>query len=330
MADLRMTRAMLQSLRSILQTRTPKKSDERLYSLMTWAIAKPARIDAVAAAVQTLRDVGEITRAEAAYMIDYLIDLPRDNRELDPGISKLIVESPEHHDLAMAAMSHHDTMLGVEFYKAHGEFELAELFENDIDAYRTLCAEGQISLYDYKEDHHPRVKEAKSKDPSVVMEKVIAMSATEGIPAWLPAWKEFCSALHEVTPETAVVAIQNARELGVITYAQSASLIDDAITDLFWHEAALDREHHRLEQAMEVMDEQLGIKYETPDDQQPFEWRVLNAQMERRKAGITAVILRRLGEHRMASLLVNDPDGYARLLDEGNLITPGPDTTPTD
>src|SRR4051812_1821583 len=120
MADLRLTRWVLQQLRLILQTRTARRTDERLDALVQWAAGNTRRVDALVAATQTLRDLGEIAQAEAAYILDYLVDvlLWSGESETDPGIVALILDSDTDPELPMIAMGHRDTMLGVDFYTA--------------------------------------------------------------------------------------------------------------------------------------------------------------------------------------------------------------------
>jgi hypothetical protein len=214
----------------------------------------------------------------------------------------------------MAAMEHRDMTFVIAFYTAHGEDQLAKLFEDDPDAYATLCGEGQESLLEYKHEHHPRhVRKGLSDDAGLVMEKVLALSATVGIREWLAKYQEFTPVLLAVKPEAAIRAVQSAREIGAITFEQSVNLLNDLTSDAYWHEAELDREYHRLSEAVEKLEARLGIVVETPDAERPLEWQLLEAQLERRRNGIHAVVLRRVGEHRMANLIVDDPAEYDRM-----------------
>jgi len=55
-----------------------------------------------------------------------------------------------------------------------------------------------------------------------------------------------------------------------------------------------------------------------PEADEAFEWTLLAAQLKRRMDAIAAFWLRQYGEHRLARLLMERPDGYERLVDGGS------------
>ena len=187
------------------------------------------------------------------------------------------------------------------------------------EEYATLCAEGQISLIDDKPpaDEAPELVNPPAA-PQALFERVLALSATETTHEWVPAWRALCAALRATDPRAAVAAIQSVRDLGGISFDESLVLIDMAIDSLVDDALAADREFHRLERAIDELNARQGIDEGdgAAEETRPLAWRVLQHRRSRRIEGITAVTLRKFGEHRLANLLTTKPEEYGRIRDE--------------
>ena len=134
----------------------------------------------------------------------------------------------------------------------------------------------------------------------------------------MPAWRALCDDLKGADPAAAVAAIQSVRDFGGISFDESLRLIEMAIDPLIDDALEADREYHRLERAIEECKRELRINEGdgTPEEAMPLAWRVLHHRRWRRIEGITAVVLRQFGEHRLANLLTTKPQEYARIRDE--------------
>jgi hypothetical protein len=189
----------------------------------------------------------------------------------------------------------------------------------DAKAYGELRVNGEFSLVGDKPSRSELAAQRASRpSASPVFERVLAIAATESLREHLESWSALIDALRDSDVPQAVAAIQSARDLGAISFDDSLGLIDVAVDPLVGNELELDREYHRLERASEECARRLGIDFGdgAADDVRPFEWRVLEHQRCRRADGVTAVVLRRFGEHRMANLLLANPEEYARLRDD--------------
>lgn len=295
-------------------------ADARLDRLWTWAVRLARNLEAAFAAVQMLRDLETIDRAEAAYLLrellEYQIWMEMYNR--DPELDRAVQDGLDH-ELLMAAMHEREAERAATFHRDHGEDALAEMLLHEADAYAALCADGQLSLIDDKPSSDETTRPVSPPDPAhPLFERVLALSATETIKEWVPAWRGLCDALTQAEPSTAVAAIQSVRDIGGISFDESLVLIDMAISALVDDARQFDRESHRLERAIEELNRQHGIDEGdgAADETRPFAWRVLQHRRIRRIEGLTAVVLRRFGEHRMATLQVIKPEEYARICDE--------------
>lgn len=321
-ADPRRLSRAIRRLTAAVSARSSEAADARLYRFAQTAVRSAKNLDAAFAAVQRLRDLESIDHAEAAYLFGQLFehhnDIERESDEPDPDLARALEENVEH-ELIMAAMGDNDLASAVAFHRERGESELAEMMVNQADEYSTLCADGQLSLID---DKPPAEKATDQASPPAtthaLSERVLALSATESIREWLPAWQALCAELRNAEPAAAVAAIQSVRDVGGISFDESLVLIDMAIDPLVDDALAADREYHRLERAIEECKRQLGIEEGdgAADETRPLAWRALHLRRSRRIEGITAVILRRFGEHRLANLLTMKPEEYARIRDE--------------
>ena len=307
-------------LTAAVNAKSSEAADSRLDRFALNAIRSPRNTDAAFAAVQTLRDLETIDRAEAAYLfgqlIEYRIDRERETR--DPALERAIEDDVEY-ELIMAAMRDRELARAAAFHRERGEDELAEMLVQQPDEYGSLCAEGQLSLIDEK----PLAEnEAEPKNPPAdakpLFERVLALASTESGKEWMPAWLALTKEMRDAEPAAAVAVVQSVRDIGAISFDESLVLIDMAIGSLVDEALEADREYHRLERAIAECNRQHGIDEGdgAADETRPLEWRVLYQRRFRRADGITAIVLRRFGEHRLANLAATKPDEYARLRDE--------------
>lgn len=107
---------------------------------------------------------------------------------------------------------------------------------------------------------------------------------------------------------------------GGLSDHESARYVDSFLFGTFCRAWDADGEVTRLRRAMNAIKRAHGLQADAPfpGGQQPFDWKVLAAQLDRRMNGIAAFWLRQHGEHRLASLLVERPEEYERLVAGGS------------
>jgi hypothetical protein len=319
-------------LTAVANAKTKEAADRRMFRLCGWAVRSEGNMDAAFAAVQMLHDLETIDRAEAAFVFNELLDSmlwkQLDDHEPDPELVRAIEEGVDL-DLISAARSDRETVRAAAFHRDRGEEELADLLLHDADAYSDLRTEGEMSLVQDKpsadESGKPMIPPAA---PGALSEHVLALSATETFKEWMTAWPVFCKSLRGTDPASAVAAVQGLRDVGSISFNESLILIDMAIDHLVDDALEADREHHRLERAIDEFDRVHGINLAdgAADESRPLARQVLMHRLNRRIDGIKAVILRRFGEHRLASLQATRPEEYARIRDELQIGLSGSDS----
>jgi hypothetical protein len=317
--DLRLVRIIARRLSAALEIREEAAADVRIDAIMQRTLRSDRHLESTFAAVQMLRDLGTIDQDEAAYLFHSIIDARQwdDASELDSGTAKLIENDPEQVELIIASMGHHDLLEMETFYRSRGEFALADLVHGDVDTYDEMVARGQGSIFDEKNHGGGLPEDERSTDSCEVMERVLALSSHESIKEWLQSWKALVESLERVTPATAVRAVQEARDIGALTFEGSLRLMDQVIHDPVWEECYADRHFRQLERKLESMDEAPGRGDHAGAKEPTFEYRMTEAEVARRYNGLKAVVLRRFGEHRMANLLIDDPAEYDRIVNGG-------------
>jgi hypothetical protein len=308
-----------------IAARTMEDTDYLINRLFLWARRSWRKVDATFRAIQILRDLDMIDRAEAAYLFAELLDhLPRkDTQEARDQLAAAVTGGVEY-ELIVAAMRDKDRRHAELFHRERGEDELAEMIVEQPDAHATLCAEGAVSLLHEKPSDSPPLPDTKAVIPHDLAEHVLALSATETLKEWVPAWHALCRSLRDAEPSAAVATIQSMRDVGAISFNESVVLIDMAISTPVFDALQGDREYRRLERALETFLREHGIDEGdgASDEARPLEWQVLEQRRIRRLHGITALVLRQFGEHRLASLIATDPEEYKRLRDDlvGGLV----------
>jgi hypothetical protein len=307
-------------LTAAINARYGDVTDARIDRICLWAMRSARNIDTAFAAVQMLRDLETVDRAEAAYLFGELFDyrLDRESGTGDPSLARALEEGTEY-ELIVAAIGDQRLARQAAFLREHGEDELADMVLNEPDAYESLCTGGQMSLIEDKPSSDSPTEPAnRSSVPPALAERVLALSATETIKEWVQAWYALCDALRDADASTAVAAIQSVRAVGGISFEQSLVLMDMPIRSLVEDALEADREFCRLERAMDGYAAEYGIdeKDGAARETRPLAWQVLHDRRERRIHGITAMTLRQFGEHRQANLVSMRPEEYYRILDE--------------
>jgi tetratricopeptide (TPR) repeat protein len=311
-------------LRAVVNAKSSERADARLFRLCTRAVRSEQPIEAVFAAVQLMRDLDKIDRAEGAFILWRLFDqllwneLCTSTRKPDPDFDRAWREGVEL-DLIIAANNDRETVRAAAFLRDHGEEELADMLLNRPDEYEALWVEGEGMLVgDKPPEERPAAPATSPAATQVFSECILALAATEAHPEWFPAWMALHEASKAVAPADAVAAIQSLRDAGGVSYEESVSLIQRALDPLINETLEADREYRRLDRALEAFDEthRIDTKDGVADGVRPVEWQVLRHRHRRRFDGITAVVLRRFGERRSANLLTRNPQEYDRLCDK--------------
>src|SRR4051812_41453728 len=109
--DQALTARVARRLTVAVDAATMEETDDRIYELCAWAQRSPRRTNAMFAAVQMLRDLETIDRAEAAYLFASLCDdlswrrAPKKERD---ELAKAVTEGVEY-ELIVAAMRDKET-----------------------------------------------------------------------------------------------------------------------------------------------------------------------------------------------------------------------------
>jgi hypothetical protein len=312
----RLVRAIMRRLAEALETPGRQNAARRIDRVMRATFRSEAIAEATFAAVQWMRDFGTINREETAYLFNRLLELRLWSTadEKDPAIARLVQESTEHPELLEAAIADQDTVHTAEFFRSHGEEQLAKLVEEDIDLYHKIVAAGQLELFFTQKVNKAPIR-PQVNDSAMVIEKILARASMEPEERTMAGTlRPVISAMWKATPAAAVRGVRETREIGAIDFEESVRLINIAIEDELHDVSFTDREYQRLQRHKDDILDKLGIDLDTPGDQLPFECRALDFAMKQRMNGFTAVLLRRYGEHAIANLLMEDPAAYERII----------------
>jgi hypothetical protein len=325
MIDLALVRRAVRRLTAGIEAPNAELADARLDRMTRWGARSPRNTNALFAAVQMLRDLGAIDLAESAYLLNGMFDdivwRELHDDKTDPDLARAIEDGVDI-NLVTAAMHEQERARMEAWYRDRGEEDLAAILAKDFEAYTELCVAGQISLIDDKpsrEEQKPQRDDTAAA--ALLAERILALSGSESVADWHRAWKQLCDAMRDVDAATAIPAIQSLRAVGGISFEESFVLVDMVVTDEVSATMDADREYYRLRRELDEVERSLGISYEpgVPDETRPLPWQILNQRLNRRFDGLTAIALRRYGEHRMASLLIDKPDEYQRIRDESRI-----------
>ena len=325
-------------LRNAVERESAEASDREIDHFLSRATESTELTEAAFAAIQTLRDLATLDHAEAAWLCGELFDGRLESYvDHDPTLrraEKLHIDAYVRHARASgnqkaaclpvleateAAYHARESEAKAAFHRARGEERLAEMILADPEAYAELCAEGEFRLIDEKRLYpSPVMGTADPKKAALIAERILAYGSLEA-----PEMFRQCSMINDTAPPedaaSAIAAVQNLRSLGAISEAEAAYLVDNSLAGTFMKAWGADRECVRLRREMEAIDRANAapVRRWIGDGHEPFEWKVLNAEFERRATRLMAFWLRRYGEHRLANLVLERPDEYHQLVDEG-------------
>jgi hypothetical protein len=325
--DAKLVTRFANRLAHVTRARSAPSADDRFDRWLGRAVRSPEATDAAFAAAQQLRDLDEIDAAEAAYVFDSIYDEhSEDFYEADPEYQRLLktfvdehyAVHGDHDDAARgrleAALEERSRAIESQFLAARGETTLATLRRDDPDAFSLLCAEGQLTLIEDKPaannvDVGPANQDASSR----IGERILALAATETVRDTLREHSALWHAVSGGDPASAVAAVQEMRELGMITALEAHGLLDEIVGSVTADMGESDREWSRLQRTLESHRKSLGLSSGDPwPDDLSLAIRVAEYRHEQRWDRLHVLALRRFGEHAMANLMLTDPDEYNR------------------
>ena len=314
-------RRCVTAIRAILDTKTEDDAGRRLDALLAKADASARFADALYRAVQRLRDLAELEPEEAVFLFDEiyqcresaLFDGDQENERSSRAYE--IARGKTKDDDALTEwlfdrVNRREQEVRAAFHRARGELTLAALCTGEEDVYGQNCILGQQWLVsDKPAERSAKDLSAKASEVGVVLEQLIAYSAAEAGPARFACTLAYDRAVSRARYGSALAAIRQAREMNIITAAQSAGLIDDIVGPRVLETAEADRTYARLVRMAEWRDPRAGKLSKAEREKLPD-------QIEARMSCLMIIELRRVGEHWMADLLVHDQDAYARMCEE--------------
>ncbi|HEX4684259.1 MAG TPA: hypothetical protein VH277_16190 [Gemmatimonadaceae bacterium] len=281
-------------------------ADERLERITGQLAGSSARFaDAAYLAVQILRDLDRIDESEAVYLLDAICDARMERFEDNDAEyqAMLLAGGPlEEHISGMMQRRH---ALEAQYHLARGETALARMIVEDYEAFGQLRAEGEIVLLDDK----PMPAVLEPPDPARVAaltEAIVRLAATENSHE---AYKSHVALFEEKRDGhvmSAIAAVQQAREIGVLSREESVSLLDDMVGEVVLDAMEADRETARITRRMLAITQELTYEIAMNDPHY--------IELDRRRSlkadRLTVMYYRRFGEHWIANLLKDDPIAY--------------------
>jgi len=157
------------------------------------------------------------------------------------------------------------------------------------------------------------------RNVALIAERILAYASLETWTEMIRQWSMIGDTSPTEDTASAVAAVQGLRSVGAVSEAEAAFLLDRFLYVTFLTACEADRECQRLYRSMESIERAHGVGVERPftPGEEPFEWKLLDAQLDRRANRLAALWLRRYGEHRLANLILERPEEYERLVDEG-------------
>ena len=282
------------------------------------------------AAAQALRDLETIEPFEAAYVFEGIYDALADEIEgsdarlqaLYKAYADALSENEQAQDQALEGADRRRSELRAEFLRARGEWTLATMLVEQPDAHGLACAEGVISLVEGKLSPDNGIPaQPNRRTTALISERIAALAATETGSETNQQWHALIDALRDDDPASGVAAVRMMRDIGVLSFDESLGLVADMVAGLALNTIDADRECVRWERQMAAIKKASGVvEYESfASGSEPFEWQALAARREHRCDRITVVCLRRFGEHRMANLLIENPEEYYRIEAEASI-----------
>jgi hypothetical protein len=319
-----------------IRSRTPEQTERRIEVILDWAYGSVANAEAIYAAVQELRDLRELEPDEAACLCGEVYDI-RSERFMtyDAAYQRILARYTEDTvadreadgkiesriEAIMAALRTRELELEASYHAARGEAKWAAMLRTNPDEFRTLVADGECNLIKSGEliwDDEP-LDEPDPEQTALIGQRIMALSASETLRAAFDISRVFQHTIQSSDRASGVAAVRQLREVGAISRAEWVSLIDDIVVSDLRSAMECDREMMQRERELEEAKEANGVTGwpEPEDDALPADVRVLKKRYEQRSLAIQATLLRRVGEHELANLVLEDPAEYDRLVEEG-------------
>jgi hypothetical protein len=315
-----------------IRSRTPEQTERRLDVILDWAYSSVAHAEAIYAAVQELRDLRELEPDEAACLCGEVYDI-RSERFMthDPAYQRILAryadatlidgEADGAFEATTEALQSRALELEASYHAARGEARWAAMLRRNPGEFRTLVAEGECNLVKTGEliwDDEP-LDDPDPEQTALIGRRIMALSASETLRAAFDISRVFQHTIQSSDRASGVAAVRQLREVGAISRAEWASLIDDIVVTDLRSAMECDREMMQRERELQEAKEANGVTGwpEPEDDALPADVRVLKKRYEQRSLGIQATLLRRVGEHELANLVLEDAAEYDRLVEEG-------------
>jgi hypothetical protein len=246
--------------------------------------------DAAFLACQILRDLDILDPEEAAYLFVQLWRSSADIRVVD--------------DEAL------------EYFRSHGEEGLAALIVDDPEVFRAVLDSAADSLLDKKPLRHSRPKQA--DDPvriASMTERLLALSASAEGPEREATWASLKDAMKGLSPEAQLRAASRLKEIGALSPAEHAAVVEHVSVSLMASLTMYDREMRRRSRSNGLGGGEVPSPFprRERDDRYslpPRSWR------------IQVAILRQLGEHELANLYLSNGGAYRELIRQGTASMP--------
>lgn len=311
-----------------LSSRRPGQTERRIDTILDRAYGSVQYAESIYAAVQELRDSGELEADEAACLCGEVYQIRQDRFvEHDEEHARILREYGENPtnergevEALMAALQGRSDEIEAMYHEARGEMAWASMIRTGPAAFVELRASGECRLvHEYPGFEETPLGEPDPERAALIARRIMAMGACESLRAAFDADETLRHTLKTTTKASAVAAVRQLREVGAITRAEAASLLDDIVVREVRAVMESDRETMRLEAALEAARAAHGIERwpDAPDEELPGDVRVLKRQFDQRVHGIMATMLRRAGEHWLANLLLENPAEYYEMAQDG-------------
>lgn len=350
-ADLDAARAQI---RQVVAAPTRSAASQALNAVDLWSCETPERAEAVFAAAQELRDLGEIGDVECAAFFGTacrarLHRILRDEIEMnmrdmmntmspqvegdeagDSSLDTADVDDADDEDddiegLAEAWYALSLSMLAG-YLEARGEKDLAAIAREDVARYEKVWSLGRFQLVGAKPDAPPNLNELTDAGRVAWISEGILGVLGEPRAVRPEALQTFVAAMTPNDTMAAVAAVRELRELRVATRAQAAGLLDAILSMPFSAALQADREAQQIfwsgvtpTQCADVASPRGIIALIRSDDDDPME-PVRAFRLMTRFYRVKAALFRQVGEQELANLVLKNPGGYESLLEDSGFF----------
>jgi hypothetical protein len=321
-----------------IRSRTPEQAERRIDVILDWAYHSVANAEAIYAAVQELRDLRELEPDEAACLCGEVYEIRSDrfmtHDSAYPRILALYTDASVIEGVppgkfeswlvaTTVALRSREVELAATYHAARGEARWAAMLRANPGEFQTLVAHGQCRLIKTGESiwEDEPLEAPDPEQTALIGQRIMALSASETLRAAFDISRVFQHTIKSSDRASGVAAVRQLREVVAISRAEWASLIDEIVVVNLRSAMECDRELMQRERELEDAKEANGVTGwpdpEPDDDMLPADVRVLEKRYLQRSLAIRATLLRRVGEHELANLVMEYPEEYDRLVEEG-------------